>query len=227
MAEFIDIPSPGWPLEFGTPGNPAVVLVHDRFGRLPYLESYATALASRDLFVVVPDLFNGLATIDPEGARELSSHIDVGFALATLEDAVELGRAHGSVVTPESGIRSHSAKVGLVGFEFGGWIGLRLAQSGSLDAVVAYAAGLGDNEPGIIPCPVLLNYSELGRWGTGDEADAFVSRLKEMGTPVTRHTYSDTPDIFANATLVERLDKNAAALAFARTTYFLQEQLTS
>ena len=91
MPEFIDIPSPSWPLTFGTPGNPSVVVVHDSFGRLPYLESYAQALANRDFYVVVPDLFNGLATIDSEGADELRSAIDIGFALATLEDAVELG----------------------------------------------------------------------------------------------------------------------------------------
>ncbi|QWT24622.1 dienelactone hydrolase family protein [Subtercola sp. PAMC28395] len=225
MAEFITIPSPGWPLEFGTQGNPSVVLVHDRYGRLPYLESYATALASRGLFVTVPDLFNGVATIDDSGADELSRDLDLGFALGALEDAVEIGRARALARDLRSDKDSDVSKVGLIGFELGGWVGLRLAQSGNLDAIAVYSAGLGDDEAGIVPCPVLLNYSERGRWGTGDEPDRFVSRLKEMGTPVTRHTYAATSDIFANATLIERLDKNAAALAFARTTYFLQEQL--
>ncbi|MEA9984012.1 MULTISPECIES: dienelactone hydrolase family protein [Subtercola] len=227
MAELIDIPSPGWPLTFGEPGNPSVVLVHDSFGRLPYLESYATALASRDLFVVVPDLFNGVATIDEASADELRDGIDLGFALATLDDAIELGRGHGFDAAPSGGVLQPSTKVALLGFELGGWLALRAAQAGSVDAVVAYAAGLGESEAGVIPCPVLLNYSDLGDWGTTFESDLFVSRLKEMGTPVARHTYSGTHDIFANATLVERLDKNAAALAFARSTYFLQEQLAT
>src|SRR6185436_7655115 len=56
MPEFVDIPSPGWPLEFGEPGRPAVVIVHDAYGRLPYLESYAKALAHQGFFVLVPDL---------------------------------------------------------------------------------------------------------------------------------------------------------------------------
>ncbi|MCU1475490.1 MAG: dienelactone hydrolase [Subtercola sp.] len=225
MPEFIDIPSPSWPLTFGTPGNPSVVVVHDSFGRLPYLESYATALASRDFYVVVPDLFNGLATIQAEGADELRGGIDIGFALAALEDAVELGRGHGFDGAPDASIQSQSTKVGLLGFEVGGWLALRLAQSGSVDAVIAYSAGLGDDEPGIVPCPVLLNFCENGEWGVGHQADSFVSRLKEMGTPVSRHTYTGTSSFFANATLLDRLDKNAAALAFARSTYFLQEQL--
>ncbi|TQL55435.1 dienelactone hydrolase family protein [Subtercola boreus] len=212
MSAFVDIPSPGWPLTFGEAGNPSIVIIHDRFGRLPYLESYATALASRGFFVVVPDLFNGLATIDAPSADELRDAMDLGFALATLDDAIALGR-------------NGTSKVGIIGFEIGGWLALQAAQAGSADAVVSYAGGLTENEPGILPCPVLLNYSDLGDWGTGTEADLFVSRLKEMGTPVTRHTYVGTNDIFANATLVERLDKNAAALAFARSTNFLQEQL--
>ncbi|RFA17451.1 hypothetical protein B7R22_00125 [Subtercola boreus] len=221
MSAFIDIPSPGWPLTFGTPGNPCVVIVHDRFGRLPYLESYATALANRGFFVVVPDLFNGLATIDGPSADELRGGLDLGFALATLDDAIELGRGGSAATSTSAG-----AKVGILGFEVGGWLGLQAGQAGSADAVVSYAGGLAESESGILPCPVLLNYSDLGEWGTGTEADQFVSRLKEMGTPVTRHTYIGTNDIFANATLIERLDKNAAALAFARSTNFLQEQLT-
>ncbi|PPF79744.1 dienelactone hydrolase [Subtercola sp. Z020] len=225
MSQFIDIPSPGWPLTFGVPGNATVVLVHDRFGRLPYLESYATAIASRGFFVVLPDLFNGLATIDEPSADELAGGMDPGFAQATLDDAIELGRNHGFEKEPAESIRSANSRVGVIGFELGGRLALQMAQAGIADAVVSYAGGLGENESGIVPCPVLLHYSDSGEWGTGWEADAFVSRLKEMGTPVTRHTYLGTNDIFANATLVERLNKNAAALAFARSTNFLLEQL--
>lgn len=57
------------------------------------------------------------------------------------------------------------------------------------------------------------------------DPDTFVSRLKEHGTPVTQHSYLGTREGFANATMLELLDKNAAALAFARSTYFLQAQL--
>lgn len=225
MSQFIDIPSPGWPLTFGTPGNATVVLVHDRFGRLPYLESYAAALATRNFFVVVPDLFNGLATIDEPSADELAGGMDPGFAQATLDDAIELGRNHGFENEPAAGIPSANTRVGVVGFELGGRLALQIAQAGVVDAAVSYAGGLAENESGVVPCPVLLNYSDAGEWGIGSEADAFVSRLKEMGTPVTRHTYLGTSDIFANATLIERLNKNAAALAFARSTNFLMEQL--
>lgn len=213
MTELVDIPSPGWPLTFGTEGQPAVVLVHDDYGRLPYLEAYATALSKQGFFVVVPDLFNGVAAVDPDGVALLRSRLDEGFAIATLADAIAMGRSSGA------------ARVGLIGMGVGGWLALRSAQEGAVDAVVAYYAGLAESEGGIVPCPVALHFSEYDDWGSGLTADLFVSRLKEVGTPVTRHNYIGTSTYFANATISAGLDKNAAALAFARSTYFMQGQL--
>lgn len=213
MTELVDIPSPGWPLTFGDEGQPAVVLVHDDYGRLPYLEAYATALSKQGFLVVVPDLFNGVAAVDPDGVALLRSRLDEGFAIATLADAIALGRSSGA------------ARVGLIGMGVGGWLALRSAQEGAVDAVVAYYAGLAESEGGIVPCPVALHFSEYDEWGSGLTADLFVSRLKEVGTPVTRHNYVGTSTYFANATISAGLDKNAAALAFARSTYFMQGQL--
>jgi carboxymethylenebutenolidase len=213
VTELVDIPSPGWPLTFGTEGQPAVVLVHDDYGRLPYLEAYATALSKQGFFVVVPDLFNGVAAVDPDGVALLRSRLDEGFAIATLADAIALGRSSGA------------ARVGIIGMGVGGWLALRSAQEGAVDAVVAYYAGLAESEGGIVPCPVALHFSEYDDWGSGLTADLFVSRLKEVGTPVTRHSYIGTSTYFANATISAALDKNAAALAFARSTYFMQGQL--
>jgi carboxymethylenebutenolidase len=213
MSTLIDIPSPGWPLTYGTEGSPAVVLVHDCFGRLPFLEAYANALAKLGFYVVVPDLFNGVAAIDDEGMRELAARADIGFSEATVDDAI--GMARGAT----------AARVGIIGLGLGGWYALRAAQRGEADAVITYYAGLTADESGIIPCPVLLHFSEIGDWGTALEADEFVSRLIEVGTPVTRHLYPSTSDHFANATLVESLDRTAAGLAFARSASFLQAQL--
>jgi len=213
MSTLIDIPSPGWPLIYGTEGSPAVVLVHDGYGRLPFLQSYANALAKLGYYVVVPDLFNGVAAVDEAGLEELQARSDIGFADATLEDAIGMARG----VT--------AARVGVIGIGLGGWYALRAAQRGEADAVITYYAGLTADESGIIPCPVLLHFSEEGGWGSTLAADEFVSRLKEVGTPVTRHLYPETGDHFANATLVELLDRSAAGLAFARSASFLQAQL--
>lgn len=240
MTEFIDIPSPGWPLEFGAAGRPVVVLVHDEYGRLPYLEAYGAALAKQGFHVLVPDLFDGVATVQRDGAAELVARLDEGFAVALIEDAIALGRAApeptaADELALESALRESSApdaaagpgpaRAAVIGLGLGGRLALRLAQSGAADAVVAYYAELGDDHPGILPCPVLAHRPADPAWDHAVAFDLFVSRLKEQGTPITVHRYEGAREGFANATMLELLDKNAAALAFARSTYFLQAQL--
>jgi carboxymethylenebutenolidase len=213
MAELVPIPSPGSAVYYGLPGSPLVVIAHDWYGRLPWLEPYATALASQGYRVVVPDFYGGFATIDPETAAELRDDLDAEDALATIDDLVAESRLEGST------------RVGLVGFSMGGWIALLHAQGGDADAVVAYYATLGTEEHGIIPCPVLLNLAENDEFQPGAEPESFVARLEDHGTPVTEFVYLGTEHSFANASLSGSLDNRAAALAFARTSSFFDKHL--
>lgn len=210
---FVPIPDPGVALNYGRVGDPVVVLIHDWYGRLPWYEQYATSLAAYGFRVVVPDLFNGLCTVDTAGGRELLEQLDLGYALAIIDDLVHKTRVSGS------------ERVAVVGFSMGGWISLLHAQGGETDAVVAYYASLAPADHGIIPCPVLLQFAETDEWSDGEEPDQFVARLKEHGTPVDSYTYLATGHSFANMSLPENRDPNAAALAFARTATFLEKHL--
>jgi carboxymethylenebutenolidase len=107
----------------------------------------------------------------------------------------------------------------------GGWLALLHAQAGSADAVVAYYATLDASDHGVIPCPVELHYAERDDWEAGADPDAFVDRLRQHGTPVTRFSYAGTVHSFANASMREKLDERSAALAFARTATFLEQHL--
>lgn len=209
----VPIPSPGVALDYGEIGRPFVVLVHDWYGRLPWLDGYATALASYGFRVSVPDLFSGVATIDETTAGRLAQQLDVGSALADIDDLIETARAQGS------------KRVGVVGFSLGGWLALIHAQSGSADAVVAYYATLSPAEHGVIPSPVLLNFAEVDEWAPGGEPDDFVSRLKEHGTPVSSYVFPGTVHSFANATILDRVDEVQAPIAFGRTATFLEQHL--
>ncbi|GGL03308.1 hypothetical protein GCM10007382_23930 [Salinibacterium xinjiangense] len=213
MTALVPIPSPGETLFYGEWGNPAVVVLHDMYGRMPWLEPFATAVASRGFRVAVPDLYSGFCTPDREAARNLMESLDVAQALSIIDDAVEQDR--------ETGVE----RVGLVGFSMGGWLALLHAQGGGADAVVAYYASLGSADHGVIPCPVLLQWAESDSWRTGEDPESFVTRLKDHGTPVTEYTYAGTHHSFANASLPSGLDSRAAALAFARTAVFLEAQL--
>ncbi|MEP6479834.1 MAG: alpha/beta fold hydrolase [Rhodoglobus sp.] len=213
MPDLVPIPSPGVPLYYGTVGDPVVIVVHDWYGRLPSIEPYATALATHGLRVVVPDFYAGVCTVDAGDAERLMQGLDVGESLALLEDIVQESRDQGS------------AKAAVVGFSMGGWLALLHAQAGSADAVVAYYASLGPNDHGVIPCPVQLHFAEVDEWGDGDDPESFVDRLKDHGTPVELFTYLGTQHSFANASIPDRVDTRAAALAFARTATFLEKHL--
>jgi carboxymethylenebutenolidase len=215
LADLVPIPSPGIPLEYGTLGAPLVVVLHDWYGRLPWLEPFAAALADRGGFrVLVPDFYGGVATTDDEDAALLLSRLTDEDSRDILDAAIGMGLDEGST------------RVGLVGFSMGGTLALRAAQRGDADAVVAYYGTLSGDDPGIVPCPVLLHLAEEDSYPAGGDPETFVPRLRDNGTPVTSHTYAGTGHSFANATMTERVDGRAAALAFARTTVFLESRLT-
>ena len=213
MSQLVPIPSPGIPLSFGDPGRPLVILVHDWYGRLPWLASYGEALASQGYRVIVPDFYDGVATVETATAEDLMAQLDVAGALAELDDIIQVARAEGST------------RVGVVGFSLGGWLALLHAQSGAADAVVAYYATLGPAQHGVIPAPVLLHLAEIDEWGEGEDPESFIDRLKDHGTPIINWTYLATMHSFANASITDRVDVNAAALAFARTSSFLEDHL--
>jgi carboxymethylenebutenolidase len=209
----VQIPFPGLPLEYGRTSNPVVVIVHDWYGRLPWLEDYGRAIAQQGFHVLIPDLYNGWATTDESAAESLLDKLDLAGALDHIGDLARSERAAGA------------PHIGLVGFSMGGWFSLTLAKSGEIDAAVAYYATLDDDEHRVLPCPVQLHFAEIDDWAPSGDPDSFVARLREDGTTVERHDYFGTEHSFANASVPDLLDKNAAALAFARTTAFLQRQL--
>ncbi|MEO6117277.1 MAG: alpha/beta fold hydrolase [Pseudolysinimonas sp.] len=214
MAELFAIPSPGVPLVFGDPSAPVVIVVHDWFGRLPWLTPYAEALAGRGGFrVIVPDLYEGFATNDENEADVLSEQLLGTAARAAIIGEIEAARVAGS------------PRAGVIGFSMGGGLALQIAQAGEVDAAVAYYATLQASQQGIIPCPVLLHFAEQDDWPETGSPEQFVGRLRENGTPVTQHGYAGTEHGFANASIPALIDTRAAALAFARTTVFLETHL--
>jgi carboxymethylenebutenolidase len=211
----VPIPSPGVPVYYGELGAPFVVIIHDWYGRLPSLEPFARSIVARGYCVAIPDLYAGVATIDPETAQALMDKLDVGISLAIIDDVIEGARASGS------------SKVAEIGFSMGGWLALLHAQGGDVDAVAAYYATLGPSDHGVIPCPVLLHYAETDEWENGGYPDDFIARLDEHGTPESNFTYIGTRHSFANANIAGAIDLQAASLAFARTLIFLEKHLAT
>jgi carboxymethylenebutenolidase len=213
VAELIPIDSPGWSLEFGEPGHPLVVVLHDWYGRLPWVADYAEALSAFGFRVIVPDLYDGVATTDPATASQLRDELDVALCLATVDDAIIDARAQGS------------QRAGIVGFSVGGWLTLLHAQGGAADAAVVYYGSLNASEHGVTPCPVLLHLAEYDEWSDDADPETLVLHLTDDGTPVTQFLYEGAAHSFANEAIDAVWDPAAAALAFERTVAFLDEHL--
>jgi carboxymethylenebutenolidase len=198
---------------YGPTGAPLVVVLHDWFGRLPWLERVALELAAEGLQVAVPDFFDGHTAVDEEGARALIDGIDIAVSLEAVDDIIEEARLYGT------------ERVGELGFSTGGWLALVHAQGGEVDAVVAYYASVAEKHHGVIPCPVLLQYAESDEWEYGGEPQDFYDRLDAHGTPTTHFNYLGTSHHFANASVRATSEPHAAALALARTRAFFAKHL--
>jgi carboxymethylenebutenolidase len=196
----------------GEQGAPLVVVVHDWFGRHPWLESFSAALVAEGLQVAIPDFYDGYTTTDVEGARGQMKTMDIGGCLAVIDDIVDEARLYGT------------ERIGTLGFSTGGWLALVHAQGGEVDAVVAYYASIAERHHSIIPCPVLLQYAENDEWEYGGDPGSFFARLDEHGTPITHFSYVGTQHHFANPVVPES-EPHAAALAQARAAAFLAAHL--
>ena len=208
----LPIEQPGEVLYFGEQGAPLVVMVHDWFGRLPWLSAYAQTLVAEGFQVAIPDFYDGFGTDDVETARGQMQHLDIAASLEAIDEVIDEARLYGTT------------RVGTLGFSTGGWLSLVHAQGGEVDAVVAYYSSVAERHHSIIPCPVLLQYAENDEWEYGGDPASFFERLSEHGTPLTQFSYFGTLHHFANSA-VPQFDRHAAALAEARTAAFLAAHL--
>ncbi len=198
--------------------RPAVLVIHENRGLNPHLEDVARRLAVEGFLAYAVDLLSLLGGTPPseDAARELHPKMNQDDAVVALVAATAFLKTHAE----------STAKVGAVGFCFGGLMINRLAASSpDLDAGVAY---YGRQVPAAqvpaIKAALLLHYAE------NDEAvnagiAAYEAALKANNKKYTIHTYPGTQHAFNNDTGGARYNKPAADLAWGRTLAFFKENL--
>jgi carboxymethylenebutenolidase len=198
--------------------RPAVLVIHENRGLNPHLEDVARRLAVEGFLAYAVDLLSLLGGTPPseDAARELHPKMNQDDAVVALVAATAFLKTHAE----------SAAKVGAVGFCFGGLMINRLAASSpDLDAGVAY---YGRQVPAAqvpaIKAALLLHYAE------NDEAvnagiAAYEAALKANNKKYAIHTYPGTQHAFNNDTGGTRYDKAAADLAWGRTLAFFKENL--
>jgi carboxymethylenebutenolidase len=204
----------GEPIVHAAEGTVGVVVVHEVFGRDPYIESVASALATAGISAVTVDLYDGRRAETLEAAMALRGSLAEGTVLAKLEEAQAALRAR-----PHPPVR-----VGLLGFCMGGGFALLGACRRPFAFAVDYYGRIdrADDVAGLSGPLLLILASEDERvtpWAFADLLPAARGAKKRVTVelyPGVRHAFHRPG--------WEGHDPVAAGDAWRRTVRFLKEQ---
>jgi carboxymethylenebutenolidase len=197
----------------GAGGTLGVVLVHDIYGRGPYLRTVADALLSAGVPSASVDLFGGQVPATVEEGMRLREALTDDHVLATLEEA------RGSLLSRLTG----PARVGTLGFCMGGGVALLGACHRPFDFAVDFYGRVAraDDVAGLRGPVLLLLASEDERitpWAFAELLPAMNRAQKRVTVelfPGVRHAFH-RPD-------GPTYDARAAAEAWRRTLAFLTD----
>ena len=196
---------------------PGVVVIHENRGLNPYIEDVARRLAVTGFIAFAPDALTPLGGYpgnDDEG-RVLQRERDRGEMVEDFVAAVEFLEGH-----PDC-----TGKVGAVGFCFGGEMSMDLAvRLPDLGAAVAfYGRHPEASDAASIDAPLMLHHASLDERVNASWPD-FKAGLDDAGKSYISNEYLDVDHGFHNDT-TPRYDKEAAELAWQRTTEFFASSL--
>lgn len=195
---------------------PAVIVIHENRGLVPYVRDVADGLASRGYIAVAPDL------LSREGGTPAVE--DVPTALADIPRE----RHASDVLSVIKHLQAQPdvTKIGIIGFCFGGAVTWRVAtDSPDIAAAVPF---YGSNPPleavPNIQAAIYAVYGELDeRINAG--IDDITGALKAAGKTLEHKVYAGAPHAFHNHTNAERYAPEAAEAAWADANAWLDRYL--
>ncbi|MFK7755268.1 MAG: YghX family hydrolase [Sedimentitalea sp.] len=204
----------------GTTGKlPAVLVVHENRGLNPYIEDVVRRAAKAGYLAIGPDGLSplgGYPGTDEEG-RTMQRSLDGAKLMEDFFAAFEFLRDH-----PDS-----TGRVGAVGFCYGGGVcnALAVAYPDLSASVPFYGRQPASEDVPAIQAPLMIQYAGLDeRINAG--WPAYSDALKANQKAFSVHFYPDVNHGFHNDT-TPRFDEDAAALAWARTIAFFDQNVKS
>ena len=190
---------------------PGFVLIQEWWGLNRQIEGVADRLAAEGYRVLVPDLYRGRSTTDPDEASRLMGALDF---LAAAEQDVRGCVQH---------LKRSSPKVAVGGFCLGGAVTVIAAvKVPEADAAVCFygipPAAVAD--PAKIRIPFAGHFANLDDWCTPAAVDVLKAALEKGGAPHEIFRY-DAAHAFLNESRPEVYDRSCAELAWQRTLAFL------
>lgn len=198
--------------------RPAVIVIHENRGLNPHIRDVARRVALEGYVVFAVDLLShdGGTPEDADKARDMIGALDPELNAQRLAAAVPFLAAHSE----------GTGKVGTVGFCWGGGMVNELAaRSPELNAAVAYYGRQVDAaRVANIKAALLLHYAENDERINAGIAD-YEAALKANGKSYEIYNYPGAQHAFNNDTNDARYNKEAAELAWGRTTEFFKKYL--
>jgi carboxymethylenebutenolidase len=212
MRAWISIPE-------GKKKYPGVIVIHENRGLVPHIRDVNNRMAQEGFVALAPDALSPLGGTpeDQDKGREMIGQLDREETIKNFVAAVKYLETH-----PRS-----TGKVGCTGFCWGGAMTNQVAvNSPDLDAAAPYY--------GSTPAPEdvpKIKAKVMAHYAGNDERinagiPAFEEALKQAGIEYQIFIYEGTQHAFNNDT-GERYNKEAADLAWKRTTDFFRKELGS
>lgn len=200
----------------------AVILVHEWWGLNDYIRKTAEELHEKTGYAVLAvDMYEGkvATTQDTAGRYMAAANANEARGRAIVKGAVRTLKA--------GGLGFKAAKIGSVGYCFGGGWSFTTAIEGGKDvnaSVVYY--GMPDTSPksmAAIKAPVLFIHPRKDQWITDEVVTRFESAMKAAKLPYETHHY-DTDHAFANPSN-PKFDRGAAADAMSHELAWFKKYL--
>ena len=225
MGEIVEFPSNGSAAQgyLATPQSgtgPGVVVIQEWWGLVDHIKDVADRLAAEGFVALVPDLYHGKTTREPDEAGKLLMSLNLEQAAKDMSGAVDYLVAH-----------SNGDGIGVVGFCMGGGLALLLGtlRPDVVRAVVPFYGLLTwpspDPDWSNMAAAVQGHYAENDEGAGPAAVEKLEKELGSRGVEVQMFLYPGTEHAFFNDTRPEVYSPEAAAQAWERTLQFLRRHL--
>ena len=221
----------GNPIPFKTPGGgsasgylatpaggddaPGLVVIQEWWGLNDQIKQVAERFAQQGYRALVPDLYKGRVTQDPDEANHLMSGLDWG------------GATHQDVRGALQHLKANGRKAGVLGFCMGGAITILAGVHVPETDVAVCFYGIPPKEaadPARMRVPFQGHFANQDDWCTPAAVDALAAALKASGATHELYRY-DAQHAFFNEQRAEVYDAAASKQAWERSLSFLKAHL--
>jgi carboxymethylenebutenolidase len=210
--------APGYLAKPASGRGPGVVVMQEWWGLNENIKGIGDRLAAEGYTAIVPDLYHGKITAEPDEAMKLMMAMNMERAAKDMAGAFDYLKASDAC----------TGKIGSVGFCLGGGLSLFISTLRPTDACVIYYGALPGAQPDLskLKAPVLGHYAENDDWASPTVARALEQQIRDGGNEAEFHIYPGTHHGFFNDTRDEVHDANASKTSWERTLAFFRQHLS-